>query len=56
MSKGQYLKGTICSYDDTLVFTFSSDFAENGVQGAFFRKVADDGVQVRVETNGVYYE
>jgi NRPS condensation-like uncharacterized protein len=56
MSKGQYLKGTICSYDDTLVFTFSSIFSETGVQGAFFRKIAEDGVAVRVETNGVYYE
>jgi NRPS condensation-like uncharacterized protein len=56
ISKGQELKGTICSYNDTLVFTFSSVFAENSVQGAFFRKVAEDGVDVRVETNGVYYE
>jgi NRPS condensation-like uncharacterized protein len=56
MSKGQYLKGTICSYGDTLSLTFSSIYAENSVQGAFFRKVAEDGVQVRVETNGVYYE
>jgi hypothetical protein len=56
MSKGQELKGTICSYNGTLAFTFSSVFAENSVQGAFFRKVAEDGVDVRVETNGVYYE
>lgn len=56
MSKGQSLKGTVCSYEDTLVFTFSSVFSENSVQGAFFRKIAEDGVDVRVETNGVYYE
>jgi NRPS condensation-like uncharacterized protein len=56
MSKGQELKGTICSYNGTLAFTFSSVFAENSVQGAFFRKVAEDGVDVRIETNGVYYE
>lgn len=35
MSKGQYLKGTICSYQDTLVFTFSSIFSEALVQKAF---------------------
>ena len=56
MSKGQYLKGTICSYQDTLVFTFSSIFAEATVQKAFFRKIAEDGVEVSIETNGVYYE
>ena len=33
MSKGQYLKGTICSYQDTLVFTFSSIFSEALVPG-----------------------
>lgn len=56
MSKGQYLKGTICSYKDTLVFTFSSIFSETTVQRAFFRRIAEDGVDVQIETNGVYYE
>lgn len=56
MSKGQYLKGTICSYGDTLVFTFSSVFSEALVQRAFFRKIANDGVEIKIETNGVYYE
>lgn len=56
MSKGQSIKGTICSYRDTLVFTFSSIFSEALVQKAFFRKIAEDGVEVRLETNGVYYE
>ena len=46
MSKGQYLKGTICSYQDTLVFTFSSIFSEPLVQKAFFRKIAADGVHL----------
>ena len=56
MSKGQEIKGTICSYKDTLVFTFSSVFAEAMVQKAFFRKIASDGVEVEIQTNGVYYE
>lgn len=56
MSKGQSLKGTICSYGDTLVFTFSSVFSETTVQKAFFRRIAEDGVDVSIETNGVYYE
>ncbi|MCD7708477.1 MAG: hypothetical protein LUI02_01225 [Clostridiales bacterium] len=55
-SKGQPLKGTICSYGDTLAFTFSSVMAEPNVQRAFFRKIAEDGIEVKIETNGVYNE
>lgn len=56
MSKGQNLKGTICSYGDTLVFTFSSVFSDNSIQRTFFKKIAQDGVDIQIETNGVYYE
>ena len=56
MSKGQSLKGTICSYGDTLVFTFTSIFSETRVQRAFFRQITKDGIDVSIETNGVYYE
>lgn len=56
MSKGQSVKGTICSYKDTLVFTFSSIFAEVTIQKAFFRKISSDGVEIKIQTNGVYYE
>ena len=56
MSKGQSLKGTINSYQNTLVFTFSSIFSDTSIQKEFFRKIAEDGVTVQIETNGVYYE
>ncbi len=56
MSKGQFLKGTICSYQDTLVFTFSSVFQEPVVQRIFFQKLAAEGLDVTIESNGVYYE
>jgi NRPS condensation-like uncharacterized protein len=56
MSEGQSIKGTICSYQDTLVFTFSSIFSDTLVQKAFFRRITADGVDVAIETNGVYYE
>ena len=56
MSKGQSLKGTVTSYKNTLVFTFSSIFSDTSVQREFFRKIASDGVTVQIETNGVYYE
>ena len=56
MSKGQSLKGTICSYGDQLMFTFSSVLADTSVQRGFFRRLVEDGLEVTVETNGVYYE
>jgi NRPS condensation-like uncharacterized protein len=56
MSKGQHIKGTICSYGDTLVFNFSYDLADPSVQRGFFRKIAEDGIAVKVESNGVGYE
>lgn len=56
MSKGQELKGTICSYGDTLTFTFSSCFRDTVVQRGFFRQLSSDGIPVELETNGVYYD
>ena len=56
MSKGQHLKGTICSYGDTLVFSFSYDLVDPSVQRSFFRKLAADGLHVEMESNGVNYE
>jgi NRPS condensation-like uncharacterized protein len=56
MSKGQHIKGTICSYGDTLAFNFSYDLADPSVQRGFFRKIAEDGIAVKVESNGVGYE
>ena len=56
MSKGQPMKGTICSYKDTLVFTFSSILADTMIQRSFFKKLVNDGVEVTIETNGEYYD
>lgn len=56
MSKGQHLKGTICSYGKTLVFSFSYDLVDPSVQRGFFRKLAADGVHVELDTNGVNYD
>ena len=55
MSKGQNMKITVCSYKDTLVLTFSSCLKNSNIQKTFFRKLAEDGIDVTVETNGVYY-
>lgn len=56
VSKGQLLKGTICSYKDTLVFTFSYILKDASVQRCFFRKLAGEGIHVEIESNGVHYE
>lgn len=56
MSKGQPLKGTVCSYKDQLMFTFSSILADTSVQRGFFRRLSEDGLKVVIESNGVYYD
>ena len=55
-SLGQNMKGCVCSYKDTLVFTISSVYRDTEVQKAFFCFMADEGISVRIESNGVYYE
>ena len=56
VSKGQHNKGTICSYGDTLVFTFSYDLKDVSVQRCFFKKLAEEGIHIEIESNGVNYE
>ncbi len=56
MSRGQHLKGTICSFGDTLVFSFSYILKDTSVQRGFFRRIAEDGIKVEIESNGVNYE
>ncbi len=52
----QDIKGSICSYKDTLTFTISTVLKDTYIQKAVFRKLAEDGINVEIETNGVYYE
>lgn len=56
MSKGQSLKGTICSYGNTLVMNFSYTLKDTSIQRGFFRRITEDGIQVELESNGVSYE
>ena len=55
ISIGQHMKGTVCSYGDRLVFTFSFDIVDTAVQRGFFRTLAADGLNVEIESNGVHY-
>ncbi len=54
MSKGQLLKATVFSYENELSVTFSSVLENCSVQREFFKALSADGVNVTVETNGVY--
>ena len=54
MSEGQYIKGTICSYNGVLVYTFSSILADTSIQKCFCKQLVSDGISVSIETNGVY--
>ena len=56
ISIGQHVKGSICSYEDNLVFSFSYDLVDPSVQRGFFQKLAEDGLQIEIESNGVHYE
>ncbi|MBO4863239.1 MAG: hypothetical protein J5517_02625 [Eubacterium sp.] len=56
MSKGQNIKLTAVSFKDIITLTFSACIRDNNIQKAFFRKLSEDGIDIRIETNGVYYD
>ena len=53
ISKGQHLRGTVCSYNGTLIFTFSYDMVDRAIQRGFFRRLTQDGICVEIESNEV---
>ena len=55
LSVGQHIRCTVCSYEDTLVFTFTYDLVDMSVQRGFFRRLTADGIPVEIESNGVNY-
>lgn len=55
ISTCQHIKGTVLSYDDKLTFTFSYNLIDPSIQRRFFRKLADDGLHIEIESNGVHY-
>ncbi len=52
-SVGQSIKGAVCSYQDTIVFTITSGLYDVSIQRCFFRTLAGEDIPVVVETNGV---
>ncbi|MBN1892316.1 MAG: hypothetical protein JW780_05995 [Clostridiales bacterium] len=55
-TSSESMKCSVMSYERTLYITFSSLLSDTYLQRAFFRKMADDGLKVTIETNGAYYE
>ncbi|MDO4188900.1 MAG: hypothetical protein Q4D29_07895 [Lachnospiraceae bacterium] len=53
-SKGQELKGTIASYGNTLCYSICSAWADTGIQRRMFKQMSSDGLNVTIETNGVF--
>jgi len=46
----------VCSFGNRTVVTFTSRLKDAFLQRAFFRKLAADGLEVAIETNGAYNE
>lgn len=56
VSTGQNIKGAVVSYNGRLVFTFTSTLVDVSIQRRFFSLLSEHGVNVTIESNGVYYE
>lgn len=56
VSMGQLMKGTICSYRDTLTYTFASLYKDTHIPRRFVRTLTELGATASVATNGVYYD
>lgn len=50
------IKVAVCSYENKLVVSFTSQIVQTDIQKEFFRKLSADGMDVQIESNGVYYE
>lgn len=53
VSKSEPIKCAICSFDNKLVFTFTSILKDPYLQRAFFRHLSSHGMEVTIESNGV---
>ncbi len=55
-SRKQPVKCVVCSFKEELVFTFSSVFADSGLERVFCKRLIQDGIEITIESNGVYDE
>lgn len=54
-SKKQELKCGVATFQDTMTFTIASVLKDNSIARRIYRKLVNDGVSVKIETNGLYY-
>ncbi len=54
MSDDQNIKCGVCSCGDTFTATFSSCLTDTGIQKCFAQTLAGEGLELTIETNGVY--
>lgn len=55
-SRTEKIKCSVCSYENDLVFSFASILEEPYIEREFFRHLVRAGVEVKIESNGVYHE
>lgn len=56
MSLGMSIKIGVVSYNGIMTITFSSSLEDTGIQKRFFQILTKEGLEVGIETNGVYGE
>ena len=54
LSMGQLMKGTICTYNNRVTYTFSTLYQDASIERRFVRTLSELGIPVSVETNGLY--
>lgn len=53
--KAEKIKCSLCSYEDSLVFTFTSILADQEIEEKFLSPLKKEKIKIKTETNGVYY-
>ena len=47
------IKCSSCSFEDKIVFTFTSILKDNNIEKGFYKFLKDKGIKVEIESNGV---
>lgn len=50
------IKCSACSYENKLIFTFTSILKDASVEKAFFKHLQEQGIDLEIESNGVGYD
>ena len=47
------IKCTSCSFENKMVFTFTSILQDNKIEKSFYEFLKDKGIKINIESNGV---